>query len=244
MRPVKKQIDGMTFHLLSPEQVKKLSVAKIVTPELYDVDGFPVDGGLMDLRLGAIDPGVRCRTCGGRLKECLGHPGMIELARPVIHICYLPIIDLVLRSTCEACGKVLIKDEKDLNKPLIDRIKKAKDGKKCPHCGIIQEKVKLEKPSTFRSGRRRLFPSEIRERLVNVPDEDLRVLGINGATLRPEWAILTLLLVPSVTVRSKANISLSKKLSLGRLLVTLSICAASQFSLIIIMIFSSFPITK
>ncbi len=200
-KPIKKQIDAMTFHLLSPEQIKKLSVAKIVTPELYDVDGYPVDGGLMDLRLGAIDPGVRCRTCGGRLKECLGHPGVIELARPLVHIKYLPIIDLVLRSTCEACGKVLIKEEKDLSKNLIDRIKKAKDGKKCPHCSIIQEKVKLEKPTTFRSGRRRLFPSEIRERLVKVSDDDLKILGINAETLRPEWAILTLLLVPSVTVR-------------------------------------------
>ena len=200
-RPVKKKISGMSFHLLSPEQIKKLSVAKIVTPELYDVDGYPVDGGLMDLRLGAIDPGVRCRTCGGRLKECLGHPGIIELARPLVHIKYLPIIDLVLRSTCEACGKVLIKDEKDLKKPLIDRIKKAKDGKKCHYCSIIQEKVKLEKPTTFRSGRRRLFPSEIRERLVKVSDEDLKILGINAKNLRPEWAILTSMLVPSVTVR-------------------------------------------
>jgi DNA-directed RNA polymerase subunit A' len=200
-RPVKKQINGMKFCLLSPEQIKKMSVAKIVTPELYDVDGYPVDGGLMDLRLGAIDPGVRCRTCGGRLKECLGHPGVIELARPLVHIKYLPIIDLVLRSTCEACGKVLIKEEKDLNNDLVSRIKKAKDGKKCPHCNIIQEKVKLEKPTTFRSGRRRLFPSEIRERLVKVSDDDLKILGINAETLRPEWAILTLLMVPPVTVR-------------------------------------------
>ncbi|MDP6641390.1 MAG: hypothetical protein QF381_03030 [Nitrososphaerales archaeon] len=211
VRPVKKQIDGMNFCLLSPEQIKKLSVAKIVTPELYDVDGYPVDGGLMDLRLGAIDPGVRCRTCGGRLKECLGHPGMIELARPLIHIKYLPIIDLVLRSTCEACGKVLLKEEKDLSKDLVGRIKKAKDGKKCPHCQIIQEKVKLEKPSTFRSGRRRLFPSEIRERLVNVPDEDLKVLGINPETLRPEHAILTLLLVPSVTVRPSITLQTGER---------------------------------
>ncbi|MCK5321371.1 hypothetical protein KAJ38_02230 [Candidatus Pacearchaeota archaeon] len=210
-RPVKKQVSGMNFYLLSPEEIKKLSVAKIVTPELYDVDGYPVDGGLMDLRLGAIDPGVRCRTCGGRLKECLGHPGVIELARPIVHIKYLPIIDLVLRSTCEACGKVLIKDEKDLNKELIDRIKKAKDGKKCPHCNIIQERVKLEKPCTFRSGRRRLFPSEIRERLVNVPDEDLKVLGINAATLRPEWAILTLLLVPSVAVRPSITLQTGER---------------------------------
>jgi DNA-directed RNA polymerase subunit A' len=211
MKPIKKQISAMNFQLLSPEQIKKLSVAKIVTPELYDIDGYPVDGGLMDLRLGAVDPGVRCRTCGGRLKECLGHPGVVELARPIIHINYLPIIDLVLRSTCEACGKVLIKDEKDLNKDLISRIKKAKDGKKCPYCGIIQEKIKLEKPSAFRSGKRRLFPSEIRERLVKVSDEDLKLLGINPKTLRPEWAILTLLLVPPVTVRPSITLETGER---------------------------------
>jgi DNA-directed RNA polymerase subunit A' len=210
-KPVKKQLKGMRFSLLSPEEIKKLSVAKIVTPELYDVDGYPVDGGLMDLRLGAIDPGVRCRTCGGRLKECLGHPGMIEMARPVIHIKYIQIIDLVLRSTCEACGKVLLSEEKDLSKDLKARIKKAKDGKKCPHCGIVQEKIKIEKPTTFRSGRRRLFPSEIRERLVKVPNEDLKILGINGKTLRPEWAILTLLLVPPVTVRPSITLESSER---------------------------------
>ena len=198
---VKKKISSLTFGLLSPGRIKELSVAKIVTPELYDVDGYPVDGGLMDLRLGAIDPGVRCRTCGGRLKECLGHPGLIEFARPVLHIKYLPIIDVVLRSTCEACGKVLIKDPKDLEKNLKDRIKKAKDGKKCPHCSIVQEKVKLEKPSSFKAGRTRLLPTEIRERLAKVSDEDLRILGINAETLRPEWSILTSLLVPPVTVR-------------------------------------------
>ena len=200
MKPIKKQIDALKLSLASPEQIKKLTVAKIITPELYDVDGYPVDGGLMDLRLGAIDPGVRCRTCGGRLKECLGHPGMIELARPTLHIKYLQIMDLVLRSTCEACGRILIGEE-DAKKDLKTRLKKSKDGKKCPHCGIIQERVKLEKPTTFRVGKRRLFPSEIRERLVKVPDEDLKLLGINPKTLRPEWAVLTLLLVPPVTVR-------------------------------------------
>ncbi len=199
-KAVRKQIDALKFSLLSPEEIKKLAVAKIVTPELYDVDGYPVDGGLMDLRLGAIDPGVRCRTCGGRLKECLGHPGVIELARPVVHIKYIKVIENILRCTCEACGTVLL-DEKYMDKPVKERIKKSKDGKKCPNCGIVNEKVKFEKPSSFRIGRRRLFPSEIRERLEKIPNEQLKILGINGKNLRPEWAILTALLVPSVTVR-------------------------------------------
>jgi len=199
-KPVKKQIRAIKFSLCSPEQIKKMAVAKIVTPELYDVDGYPVDGGLMDLRLGAIDPGVRCRTCGGHLKECLGHPGMIELARPILHIKYIQICELVMRTTCEACGKLLLTQE-DSQKDLKTRLKKAKEAKKCPHCGIVQEKPKFEKPSQFHVGKRRIFPSEIRERLAKIPDEELKLIGINPKTLRPEWSVLTYLLVPPVTVR-------------------------------------------
>ena len=55
---IRKQVKALSFSLMSPEIVKKVSSAKIVTPELYDMDGYPVDGGLMDLRLGAIDPGA------------------------------------------------------------------------------------------------------------------------------------------------------------------------------------------
>jgi len=198
---VKRQVKALSFALFSPEEIKKMSSAKIVTPELYDVDGYPVDGGLMDLRMGAIEPGVRCRTCGGTLKECLGHPGSIELARPVLHVKYVPLIELFLRRYCEACGKILLSEE-DLEKYKIsDRIKKAKDGKKCPYCGVMQEKVKLEKPSTFQAGKRRLFPTEIRERLTRISDEQIKLIGVNPKTCRPEWAILTLLLVPPVTVR-------------------------------------------
>lgn len=201
-RPVKKQVESLQFSLLSPDEIKKMSKAKIITPELYDVDGYPVDGGLMDLRLGAIDPGVRCRTCGGRLKECLGHPGSIELARPIIHIKYVPIVELFLRCFCSECHKMMIK-EKDLvkYKTIKDRLKKAKDTKKCPYCSAEQEKVKLDKPTTFRIGKKRLFPGEIRDRLSRIPDEEAKIAGIDPSIFRPEWGILTLLLVPPVTVR-------------------------------------------
>jgi len=198
---IRKKIGVIRFSLLSPEQIKKLSVARIVTPELYDIDGYPVDGGLMDLRLGAIDPGVRCRTCGGRLKECLGHSGIIELAKPIIHLQYVPLIELALRAFCQNCGKLMITDKFLENSSATQRAKKAKDAKKCPHCGTVQEKIKLEKPTNFNKGKKRIFPSEIRERLVNIPDDELKKIGIDPKTCRPEWAILTNLLVPPVTIR-------------------------------------------
>jgi DNA-directed RNA polymerase subunit A' len=202
VKPIRKQVESLQFSLLNPDEIKKISKAKIITPELYDVDGYPVDGGLMDLRLGAIDPGVRCRTCGGRLKECLGHPGSIELARPVLHIKYIPIIELFLKCYCSECHKLMIK-EKDLlkYKALKDRLKKAKDAKICPYCNAEQEKIKIDKPSTFRIGKKRLFPGDIRDRLVRISDEEAKLAGINPKIFRPEWGILTLLLVPPVTVR-------------------------------------------
>ncbi len=198
---VSKQVKAISFSLFSHEEIKKLSSARIVTPELYDVDGYPVDGGLMDLRLGAIEPGVRCRTCGGTLKECLGHPGSIELARPVMHVKYIPVIELFLRRFCSVCGKLLLNEE-DLKKyKIADRIRRAKDAKKCPYCNAVQEKMKLEKPTTFVVGKKRIFPTEIRDRLVKIPDDQLKLVGVNPRTCRPEWAVLTLLLVPPVTVR-------------------------------------------
>ncbi|MEK6858926.1 MAG: DNA-directed RNA polymerase subunit A' [Nanoarchaeota archaeon] len=199
--PVRKRVKALRFSLLSPDLIKKLSVAKIVTPELYDVDGFPVDGGLMDLRLGAIDPGVRCRTDGATMKECPGYPGSIELARPVIHIKYIPLIELFLRSFCLKCGKLLLSDEKQAALGPVDRAKKARDKKVCPHCNEPHEKVKLEKPSSFMVGTKRIFPTEIREILIKISDEEMRKVGVNSKNCRPEWAILSQLLVPSVNVR-------------------------------------------
>ncbi len=207
----RKQVRALRFTLLSPEQIKKLSSAKIVTPELYDIDGFPVDGGLMDLRLGAIDPGVRCRTCGQRFKECLGHAGSIELARPVFHIKYIPLIELCMRSFCSRCGKLTLSDEKqkEFNPSL--RAKKARDAKKCPQCNETLERVKLEKPSTFMLGKKRLSPIEVRERLVNIKDDELKKIGINPKSCRPEWAVLSLLLVPSVTVRPSITLDTGER---------------------------------
>ena len=80
-----KKVDSIVFGVLSPKFIKKMASVKVVTPELYDKEGYPVDGGLMDVRLGVIDPGLRCKTCGSKLKECIGHFGYIELARPTIH---------------------------------------------------------------------------------------------------------------------------------------------------------------
>ncbi|MBI4145497.1 DNA-directed RNA polymerase subunit A' [Candidatus Woesearchaeota archaeon] len=224
-----KQVSNIVFGVLSPKLLKKMASAKVVTPELYDKEGYPVDGGLMDIRLGVIDPGLRCKTCGCKLKECIGHFGYIEMARPVVHIKFVPVILSLLRSTCHECGKILIPKEKlEKSKSILEKIeiegglrarRKAiktiidslKAGNKCSHCNAKQSKISLEKPTTYMEGERRLSPIEVRARLEKIPDEDAMIFGINPATVRPEWLILTVLPVPPVTMRPSITLETGER---------------------------------
>jgi DNA-directed RNA polymerase subunit A' len=210
---VYKKIDNIQFGFLSPKMIKKLASVKIVTPELYDKEGYPVDGGLMDIRLGVIDPGLKCKTCGSKIKECQGHFGYIELARPVMHIKLIDIIYLLLQTTCKECSRIMIpeKEIKSLAKKMvglgIDERKIiikaliAKNKNKCPHCSTKQLKVSLEKPTTFLENDKRINPIEIRIRLEKTKDEDLELFGYNPQAMRPEWMVLTILPIPPVTMR-------------------------------------------
>ncbi|MBI5390020.1 DNA-directed RNA polymerase subunit A' [Candidatus Woesearchaeota archaeon] len=216
---VHKKVKSLSFGFFSPKMIKKMAAVKIVTPELYDKEGYPVDGGLMDTRLGVIDPGLRCRTCGAKLKECIGHFGYIELARPVIHISFSALIYNILRTYCKECGRTLMPENKiDKYKELLDKIEKEQGAEerrkkvkeiitelrtsgKCPHCKAKQSKIILEKPSTFFEEDKRLSPIEIRTRLEKIPDIDCEILGINPAFMRPEWMVLTVIPIPPVTTR-------------------------------------------
>jgi len=216
---VHKKIDKIEFGFMSPKAIKEMASAKIVTPELYDKEGYPVDGGLMDIRLGVIDPGLKCKTCGGKLKECPGHFGYIELARPVLHIKFVTLIYDIVRCTCRDCGRILIpklkidKCMEDIDKAELenglsarrDKIKEIivelKTVNQCPHCKAKQYKITLEKPTTFIEDEKKLSPIEVRMRLEKIPDDDLRVFGVNPTALRPEWTILTVMPIPSVTMR-------------------------------------------
>ncbi|MHC1595678.1 MAG: DNA-directed RNA polymerase subunit A' [Candidatus Syntropharchaeales archaeon] len=212
-----KRIDSIKFGLLSPKEIRKMSVTKIITPDTYDDDGFPIEMGLMDQRLGVIDPGLRCKTCGGRPGECPGHFGHIELVAPVVHVGYARLIRKILRSVCRSCKRVLLekKDQDHFSAQIkehqregqpIDEIlkevfKRAMAVNVCPHCGEEQLKIFFESPTTYEEGEHKLMPADIRARLEQIPDKDLPVIGINPKQVRPEWMILTVLPVPPVTAR-------------------------------------------
>ena len=225
---VYQKLDKIIFGMLSPIMIKNMAAVKVVTPELYDKEGYPVDGGLMDTRMGVIDPGLKCKTCGGRLKECTGHFGYLPLARPVINVKFVNVILDLLKSTCSECGRPLLDDRKikfyinQLKKieeetGVVDRdkiseiISKMKNVKKCPHCGAKQHKIALEKPTTFLEDDKKLSPIEVRARLEMIRDEDLPLFGINPEFARPEWMVITILPIPPVTMRPSITLETGER---------------------------------
>jgi len=186
----------------------------------------------MDPHMGVIEPGIRCKTCGCKVDECPGHFGHIELALPVIHVGFIKDIKMLLESTCCKCGRLMlspeqIKDRMDsmekmeelgggtIEKKLFtkDTAKDASGKAVCPYCNEAQIKIKLDKPTTFREveDNHKLTPKEVRERLERIPDEDLRALGIDPETCRPEWMVLTVLAVPPVSVRPSITLEAGDK---------------------------------
>ncbi len=160
-----KRIKEIKFGLISPKEFRKMSVTRVITADTYDDDGFPIEMGLMDTKLGVIDPGLRCKTCGGRAGECPGHFGHIELVAPVIHVGFAKIIRKILRATCRKCGALLLSPDdkkkyleqiKTLRKmgqsteDIVNEVfKEARKAGTCQYCGEEQPEVKFEKPSTY-----------------------------------------------------------------------------------------------
>ncbi|MGC9444103.1 MAG: DNA-directed RNA polymerase subunit A' [Candidatus Methanospirareceae archaeon] len=217
-----KRIKGIKFGLLSAKEIRKMSASRIITPDTYGEDGFPIERGLVNQHIGVIDPGLRCKTCGGRMGECPGHFGHIDLEAPVIHIGYAKLIYKILTATCRSCGHVILGEEDrerfldaieqqrakhaDVGDVVKQVFKEAAKNSVCRYCDEPQQRIKYEKPTTYieidaEEKERRLMPTDVRERLERIPDEDVPLFGMDAKNARPEWMVLTVLPVPPVTAR-------------------------------------------
>jgi DNA-directed RNA polymerase subunit A' len=209
-----KKIKSIEFNVLSPELIRRMSAVEISRSDTYDKDGYPIERGVMDLHLGVISPGLRCKTCGHGMKDCPGHFGHIELTRPVMHPKFTEKILPLLQCTCKECGKLLIKDEdrtelvRYSDSP--DKVSKflievSKTLKKCPHCNADIPKVSLDKPTNFFVDGDRIYASDILDWILKIEDKDLFLFGYSNK-LRPQWFILNVLPVPPVSMRPSLSL--------------------------------------
>ena len=109
---------GIQFGIFSPEEIEKRSVVEITNTGTYD-GSEPRIGGLFDPRMGVLDNGKTCRSCGQTNHGCPGHFGHFRLARPVYFIQFFTYIMNVLNCVCVRCSKLLI--DKELHKAVTKR---------------------------------------------------------------------------------------------------------------------------
>jgi len=138
-----KLVEEIRFGIVSPQEIRKLSVVEIQTADTYDEDGAVIPSGLMDSRLGVLEPGQRCRTCGNTATRCPGHFGHIELAVPIIHVEFTKKIQDLLQAFCRNCGRVLLPEKSILGiRRQTARIKKLMGSVPDQFYHNVQDKVK------------------------------------------------------------------------------------------------------
>ena len=217
---------GIQFSIMSPEEIRKSSVAEITSRDTY-INNKPVIGGLFDPRMGILEPGMICPTDGYDYMRSPGYAGHIELARPVFYIQYLNIIQKCLRCVCFKCSKLLINKEKykhfqkfpnDIKwKHVFSQASKinrcgedTEDG-----CGTLQaKKIRKEGLATIIAEWKNDNPESESDNIVikvtpemvlkifkRISDEDVSFMGFSPLWSRPDWMVCQVMSVPPPSVR-------------------------------------------
>ena len=101
------KIVGIQFSILSPEEIRRTSVAEITSRDTYE-NNKPKVGGLFDPRMGVLEPGSICPTDGFTYIDTPGYFGHIQMTRPVLFIQHIKEIMKILKFVCFKCSKILI----------------------------------------------------------------------------------------------------------------------------------------
>ena len=102
---VRSEVSETHFGFYSDDDIKALSVKKIVSSVARDTLGHAVIGGLYDPALGPIEQPNQCQTCEQGYATCPGHCGHVELDVPVYNPLMFPSMYLLLRAKCLFCHK-------------------------------------------------------------------------------------------------------------------------------------------
>ena len=221
------KIIGIQFSILSPEEIRKSSVAEITSRDTY-LNNKPIIGGLFDPRMGVLEPGLICPTDGLNYMQTPGYHGHINLAKPVYYIQFLKDIQKLLKCVCFKCSKLLISKEKYSQAlKLVGEhrwkyvSKLASDVKRCGEdtdngCGCLQpNKIRKEGLATIFAEWKndeagegedstiviKLTPEMVLKIFKRISDEDVSFMGFSPIWARPDWMICQVMSVPPPAVR-------------------------------------------
>mmetsp|Transcript_28017 Transcript_28017/g.66858 ORF Transcript_28017/g.66858 Transcript_28017/m.66858 type:complete len:1463 (-) Transcript_28017:1142-5530(-) len=235
-----KTIKFLQFSILSPDEIRRISVLKIDSDLTFEKN-YPKKGGLMDQRLGAIDKELFCQTDLASYIDCPGYFGHLELNKPIFHEGFMNFLLLILRCIDHTTSKLLANQKSNKIKNLL-RIKNPRKrlfllskisisacnsnkNKKINDEDLIEENTPLQ-PKYSKDGwciiakfdkkltsepTRILTAERIFEIFKKISDNDCKKIGLNPSLSRPDWMILTVLPIPPPTIRPSVIFDLTSR---------------------------------
>ena len=95
----------LEFSVFTSEEIKQLSVVKIITGLTFDPLGHPLPGGLYDSQMGTFGKRMEpCTTCLN-IQACPGHLGHIELNALVYNPFFIKLVQKLCNVFCINCQK-------------------------------------------------------------------------------------------------------------------------------------------
>lgn len=206
IKPRVKSIERVCFHTLTAQQWMNYAVMEITT----GTSGGNIAGSLYDERLGVIDNGKICLTCGRDNLSCPGHFGYIALAIPVYNPKFLPSVQRILKCVCFSCSKTRLTSEQiDLygflrlngENRLRTLSRKCDTIPVCSYCRSPQPSFDVRNGISYAFGNdeRKPLPAKVAYHILSsISDDDFDTMGFNRGTspllrVRPESFIFTVL---------------------------------------------------
>ena len=220
---------GIQFSIFSPDEIERRSVVEITSNATYE-GSEPKIGGLFDPRMGVLENGKQCRSCGQSNNNCPGHFGHYRMARPVYYIQFLPMVLNILSCVCISCSKLLV--DKEMRSSIKNKkgegrwkelLEASSNISRCGQetedgCGARQpdrykregiarivaewEEVTNAKANVHHDSMKQPLEVEYVQRLFRrITDEDVAFMGFNPRWCRPDWMICSVLAIPPPQVR-------------------------------------------
>lgn len=208
---------SIQFSILSTEEIKKHSVVKITSTDLFEKN-VPKANGLYDLRMGTINRIYRCQTCNEDIINCQGHFGHMELAFPIYNISYLKTVYKILQCVCMNCSSFLGLSETynklDKSVSISKRMMRFKrvceqlrKEQKCDVCEFVQPKWALDNliiNCHFQEGENedeKMNSKVALSILRKISGDDCLRMGFDPFYSHPKNMIYEVLLVPPPVIR-------------------------------------------
>ncbi len=199
-------LSSIRFSFFSAEEAERFSVC--------EVNDCRTEGNihntLSDPRMGTLNKKMLCETCNLNCIQCPGHYGLIKLNYPIPHpLCSKRILQF-LKLFCFKCNRLIINEERISllgfeNKTNDIKLRwifnEADKVEVCPHenCRNLLPEFKFEDDNyTYSLGKNKSNPlsyEQIHDLFKNIPDCDVKLMGLDPNLIHPKRLIITKLLV-------------------------------------------------